>query len=74
MAQRAAPADLVFLPYPRSIERREGEPGCVIDLATRRAIRLPPATTWPIAEINAAFAALREGRVVGKAVVVNQET
>jgi propanol-preferring alcohol dehydrogenase len=43
------------------------------DLAARRAIRLPPATTWPIAEINAAFAALREGRVVGKAVVVNQD-
>lgn len=38
MAQRAAPADLVFLPYPRSIERREGEPGCVIDLATRLLI------------------------------------
>ena len=46
----------------------------IIELAARRAIRLPPARTWPIAEINAAFAALRAGRVVGKAVVVNQET
>ena len=27
------------------------------------AIRLPPVTTWPITEINAAFEALREGRV-----------
>jgi propanol-preferring alcohol dehydrogenase len=43
----------------------------VIRLAAERAIRLPPATTWPIAEINAAFEALREGRVAGKAVVVN---
>jgi propanol-preferring alcohol dehydrogenase len=45
--------------------------GAVIELAARRAIRLPPATTWPITEINAALAALREGRVAGKAVVVN---
>jgi propanol-preferring alcohol dehydrogenase len=43
----------------------------VIRLAAERAIRLPPATTWPIAEINAAFEALRDGRVAGKAVVVN---
>ena len=46
----------------------------IIHLAARRAIRLPPAAVWPIAEINAAFAALREGRVAGKAVVVNQAT
>ena len=42
-----------------------------IALAAGGAIRLPAATTWPIAEINAAFEALREGRVAGKAVVVN---
>ena len=46
----------------------------VMGLVADRAIRLPPATTWPIAEINAAFEALREGRVAGKAVVVNTET
>jgi D-arabinose 1-dehydrogenase-like Zn-dependent alcohol dehydrogenase len=46
----------------------------VLRLAAAGAIRLPPATTWPIAEINAAFDALREGRVAGKAVVVNPET
>jgi D-arabinose 1-dehydrogenase-like Zn-dependent alcohol dehydrogenase len=46
----------------------------VLRLAARRAIRLPPATTWSIADINAAFEALREGRVAGKAVVVNPET
>jgi 2-desacetyl-2-hydroxyethyl bacteriochlorophyllide A dehydrogenase len=43
----------------------------VLGLAAAESIRLPPATTWPIAEINAALAALREGRVAGKAVVVN---
>jgi alcohol dehydrogenase, propanol-preferring len=46
----------------------------VVGLAAAGAIRLPAATTWPIAEINAAFEALREGRVAGKAVVVNTET
>jgi 2-desacetyl-2-hydroxyethyl bacteriochlorophyllide A dehydrogenase len=46
----------------------------VVRLAADGAIRLPAAATWPIAEINAAFEALRAGRVVGKAVVVNTET
>jgi propanol-preferring alcohol dehydrogenase len=46
----------------------------VLRIAAAGTIRLPPATTWSIAEINAAFAALRAGRVAGKAVVVNQET
>ncbi len=45
----------------------------VIQLAVERAIRLPPAATWPITDINAAFEALREGRVAGKAVIVNPE-
>jgi alcohol dehydrogenase, propanol-preferring len=46
----------------------------VIRLAAERQIRLPPVMTWPITEINSAFEALREGRVAGKAVIVNQET
>jgi 2-desacetyl-2-hydroxyethyl bacteriochlorophyllide A dehydrogenase len=46
----------------------------VLRLAAERAIRLPPATTWQIGDINEAFGALREGRVAGKAVVVNPET
>jgi alcohol dehydrogenase, propanol-preferring len=46
----------------------------VIGLAAAREIQLPPVVTWPITEINSAFEALREGRVAGKAVIVNPET
>ena len=40
-----------------------------LDLAARGAIRLPSVATWPLDRINEAFAALRAGRVEGKAVV-----
>jgi len=43
----------------------------VIHLAETGSIRLPPAETWPISEINEALEALRAGRVRGKAVIVN---
>jgi 2-desacetyl-2-hydroxyethyl bacteriochlorophyllide A dehydrogenase len=46
----------------------------VLRLAEQGAIRLPAVSTWPMNEINDAFEALREGRVAGKAVVVNPET
>jgi hypothetical protein len=39
VAQTANPTDLVFLPYPRSVERTPGEAGCALDLTTRILIR-----------------------------------
>jgi propanol-preferring alcohol dehydrogenase len=41
----------------------------VMDLAATGRIRLPPIQVWPLAQINDAFAALRERRVDGKAVI-----
>lgn len=41
----------------------------VMDLAATGRIRLPPISVWPLTEINDAFAALRERRVAGKAVI-----
>jgi 2-desacetyl-2-hydroxyethyl bacteriochlorophyllide A dehydrogenase len=45
----------------------------VLRLAAAGDIRLPAISTWPIAEINDAFAALRRGEVEGKAVILVQE-
>ena len=42
----------------------------VLAAAASGTIRLPQATVWPLAEINAAFAALRGKTVAGKAVIV----
>lgn len=41
----------------------------VMNLAAAGRIRLPPIQVWPLTEINDAFAALRERRVNGKAVI-----
>jgi 2-desacetyl-2-hydroxyethyl bacteriochlorophyllide A dehydrogenase len=41
----------------------------VMNLAATGRIRLPPIRLWPLTEINDAFAALRERRVNGKAVI-----
>ena len=41
----------------------------VLRLAAGGAIRVPPVTTWPLDRINDALAALRSGRVAGKAVI-----
>jgi 2-desacetyl-2-hydroxyethyl bacteriochlorophyllide A dehydrogenase len=41
----------------------------VMNLAATGRIRLPPIKVWPLTEINDAFAALREKRVDGKAVI-----
>jgi propanol-preferring alcohol dehydrogenase len=42
----------------------------VLAAAAAGEIRLPPVSAWSLGEINAAFAALREKQVPGKAVVV----
>jgi D-arabinose 1-dehydrogenase-like Zn-dependent alcohol dehydrogenase len=42
----------------------------VLAAAASDTIRLPQVTVWPLLEINAAFAALREKTVAGKAVIV----
>jgi threonine dehydrogenase-like Zn-dependent dehydrogenase len=42
----------------------------VLSLAAARRIRLPEITTFPLARIDEAFAALRGGELPGKAVVV----
>ena len=42
----------------------------VLDLAGSGRIRLLAIRTWPLDEINQAFAALRERRVPGKAVIL----
>ena len=41
----------------------------VLAAAATGEIRTPEATVWPLAEIDEAFAALRAGRVAGKAVI-----
>jgi len=47
----------------------------VLDAAARSEIRLPPVSVWTLDHINDAFAALRDGRVAGKAVIdtINHE-
>ncbi len=41
----------------------------VLELAQRRAIDVPPVTTWPLEHINDALSALQSGQVAGKAVI-----
>jgi NAD+-dependent secondary alcohol dehydrogenase Adh1 len=41
----------------------------ILDLAATGRIRLPEVTTWPLAAINEALAALRGGALAGKAVI-----
>ena len=42
----------------------------VLDLAARGEIRLPTLREWPLADVNDALSALRDGVVAGKAVLV----
>lgn len=42
----------------------------VLEAAATTTIRLPPVTIWPLRDINAAVAALRDRSVAGKAVIV----
>ncbi len=42
----------------------------VVELAATGSIRTPPISSWPLAAINDAIAAIRQKRVSGKAVVV----
>ena len=42
----------------------------ILALVARGQLSPPPITTWPLAEINGALRALREGDVLGKAVVL----
>jgi 2-desacetyl-2-hydroxyethyl bacteriochlorophyllide A dehydrogenase len=51
---------------------RSGSPDDLAEalrLAASRAIALPPVDVWPLADINAAFGALRRGEVSGKALI-----
>jgi 2-desacetyl-2-hydroxyethyl bacteriochlorophyllide A dehydrogenase len=41
----------------------------VLSMVQEGAVKPPPVATWPLEEVNAAFSALRDGQVVGKAVI-----
>ena len=45
----------------------------MLGAATAGSLRLPDVQTWPLADIDAAFAALRAGQVAGKAVILTND-
>jgi 2-desacetyl-2-hydroxyethyl bacteriochlorophyllide A dehydrogenase len=49
---------------------RRSDLAWITGLAASGAIRLPEITSWPLSDVNAALAALRDRRVPGKAVIV----